>query len=113
MRDGGLYVAKQSRDSHHVIGRWKSHLLRQGANLASTAAASSVARTISASAPAAIRVRPIPSFDLSTASGKLMRTIMAGLAEFERDLIHERVTDCDQSATHPRAKWVASNGQQM
>jgi hypothetical protein len=24
------------------------------------------------------------SFDLSTASGKLMRTIMAGLAEFER-----------------------------
>jgi hypothetical protein len=31
------------------------------------------------------------SFDLSTASGKLMRTIMAGLAEFERDLIRGRV----------------------
>jgi DNA invertase Pin-like site-specific DNA recombinase len=31
------------------------------------------------------------SFDLSTASGKLMRTIMAGLAEFERDLIRERI----------------------
>ena len=31
------------------------------------------------------------SFDLSTASGKLMRTTMAGLAEFERDLIRERV----------------------
>jgi DNA invertase Pin-like site-specific DNA recombinase len=31
------------------------------------------------------------SFDLSTASGKLMRTIMAGLAEFERDLVRERV----------------------
>jgi putative DNA-invertase from lambdoid prophage Rac len=31
------------------------------------------------------------SFDLSTASGKLMRTIMAGLAEFERDLIGDRV----------------------
>jgi putative DNA-invertase from lambdoid prophage Rac len=31
------------------------------------------------------------SFDLSTSSGKLMRTIMAGLAEFERDLIRERV----------------------
>jgi DNA invertase Pin-like site-specific DNA recombinase len=31
------------------------------------------------------------SFDLATASGKLMRTIMAGLAEFERDLIRERV----------------------
>jgi putative DNA-invertase from lambdoid prophage Rac len=30
------------------------------------------------------------SFDLSTASGKLMRTIMAGLAEFERDLIRDR-----------------------
>src|SRR5262245_823667 len=31
------------------------------------------------------------SFDLNTASGKLMRTIMAGLAEFERDLIRDRV----------------------
>jgi DNA invertase Pin-like site-specific DNA recombinase len=31
------------------------------------------------------------TFDLSTASGKLMRTIMAGLAEFERDLIRQRV----------------------
>jgi DNA invertase Pin-like site-specific DNA recombinase len=31
------------------------------------------------------------SFDLSTASGKLMCTIMAGLAEFERDLIRDRV----------------------
>ena len=31
------------------------------------------------------------SFDLATPSGKLMRTIMAGLAEFERDLIRERV----------------------
>lgn len=31
------------------------------------------------------------SFDLSTASGKLMRTITAGLAEFERDLVRDRV----------------------
>jgi DNA invertase Pin-like site-specific DNA recombinase len=31
------------------------------------------------------------SFDLSTASGRLMRTIMAGLADFERDLIRERI----------------------
>jgi putative DNA-invertase from lambdoid prophage Rac len=31
------------------------------------------------------------SFDLGTAGGKLMRTIKAGLAEFERDLIRERV----------------------
>jgi DNA invertase Pin-like site-specific DNA recombinase len=31
------------------------------------------------------------TFDLNTASRKLMRTIMAGLAEFERDLIRERV----------------------
>jgi len=30
------------------------------------------------------------SFDLNTASGKLMRTIMAGLAEFERDPIRGR-----------------------
>jgi putative DNA-invertase from lambdoid prophage Rac len=31
------------------------------------------------------------SFDLNTPNGKLMRTIMAGLSEFERDLIRERV----------------------
>ena len=31
------------------------------------------------------------AFDLNTSTGKLMRTIMAGLAEFERDLIRERV----------------------
>jgi DNA invertase Pin-like site-specific DNA recombinase len=31
------------------------------------------------------------SFDLSTARGKLMRTIHADLAEFERDLIREWV----------------------
>jgi putative DNA-invertase from lambdoid prophage Rac len=31
------------------------------------------------------------SFELSTATGKLMRTIMADLAEFEHDLIRERV----------------------
>jgi DNA invertase Pin-like site-specific DNA recombinase len=31
------------------------------------------------------------SFDLDTPNGKLMRTIMAGLSEFERDLIRERV----------------------
>jgi len=31
------------------------------------------------------------NFDFSTPSGKQMRTIMAGLAEFERDLIRERV----------------------
>ena len=44
------------------------------------------------------------SFDLSTASGKLMRTIMAGLAEFERDLIRERVKSGLASA---RARGVA------
>jgi putative DNA-invertase from lambdoid prophage Rac len=31
------------------------------------------------------------AFDLNTSTGKLIRTIMAGLAEFERDLIRERV----------------------
>jgi len=38
------------------------------------------------------------SFDLGTASGKLLRTIMAGLAEFERDLIRERVNSGIQAA---------------
>jgi DNA invertase Pin-like site-specific DNA recombinase len=31
------------------------------------------------------------SFDLNSANGKLMRTIVAALAEFERDLIRERI----------------------
>ena len=31
------------------------------------------------------------SFDLSTSTGKLMRTTMGGLAEFEGDLIRDRV----------------------
>jgi putative DNA-invertase from lambdoid prophage Rac len=44
------------------------------------------------------------SFDLSTVSGKLMRTIMAGLAEFERDLIRERVKSGLAAA---RARGVA------
>jgi putative DNA-invertase from lambdoid prophage Rac len=44
------------------------------------------------------------SFDLGTASCKLMRTIMAGLAEFERDLIRERVTSGLAAA---RARGVA------
>jgi DNA invertase Pin-like site-specific DNA recombinase len=42
------------------------------------------------------------SFDLSTASGKLMRTIMAGLAEFERDLIRDRVKVRPGSRARPR-----------
>jgi len=44
------------------------------------------------------------SFDLSTSSGKLMRTIIAGLAEFERDLIRERVKSGLAAA---RARGVA------
>jgi putative DNA-invertase from lambdoid prophage Rac len=44
------------------------------------------------------------TFDLSTSSGKLMRTIMAGLAEFERDLIRERVKSGLAAA---RARGVA------
>ena len=44
------------------------------------------------------------SFDLSTASGKLMRTIMAGLAEFERDLVRERIKSGLAAA---RARGVA------
>ena len=44
------------------------------------------------------------SFDFSTASGKLMRTIMAGLADFERDLIRDRVRSGLAAA---RARGVA------
>src|SRR5262245_3041240 len=48
------------------------------------------------------------SFDLSTASGKLMRTSMGGLAEFERDLIKERVKPGLASAG-PAASGSAGN----
>jgi putative DNA-invertase from lambdoid prophage Rac len=41
------------------------------------------------------------SFDLSTASSKLMQTIMAGLAEFERHLIRDRVM-CGLAAARAR-----------
>jgi putative DNA-invertase from lambdoid prophage Rac len=44
------------------------------------------------------------SFDLSTANGELMRTIMAGLAKFERDLSRERVRSGLAAA---RARGVA------
>ena len=50
------------------------------------------------------------SFDLSTASGKLMLTIMAGLAEFDRDLIRERVKSGLASArargVKPAGRWA-------
>lgn len=32
-----------------------------------------------------------PDFDLSTPTGKMMSTVLAGIAEFERDLIRDRV----------------------
>ena len=48
------------------------------------------------------------SFDLSTAGGKLMRTIMAGLAEFERDLIRERVKS-GLAAARARGVGLAGN----
>jgi DNA invertase Pin-like site-specific DNA recombinase len=51
------------------------------------------------------------SFDLSTSSGKLMRTIMAGLAEFERDLIRERVTSGLQAARARGVRLGRQHGQ--
>ena len=50
------------------------------------------------------------SFDLSTSSGKLMRTIMAGLAEFERDLIRERVKSGLAAARARGAKLGRQHG---
>jgi putative DNA-invertase from lambdoid prophage Rac len=50
------------------------------------------------------------SFDLSTSSGKLMRTIMAGLAEFERDLIRERIRSGLASAKARGVKLGSATG---
>ena len=49
--------------------------------------------------------------DLSTASGKLMRTIMAGLAEFERDVIRDRVKSGLAAARARGAKLGRQHGQ--
>ena len=49
------------------------------------------------------------SFDLNTASGKLMRTIMAGLAEFERDLLRDRVKvwqRLEPGVSNSAARWA-------
>jgi DNA invertase Pin-like site-specific DNA recombinase len=42
------------------------------------------------------------SFDLRMSSGRLMRTIMAGLAGFERDLIRERVKESGLASARTR-----------
>jgi putative DNA-invertase from lambdoid prophage Rac len=51
------------------------------------------------------------SFDLSTPTGKLMRTIMAGLADFERDIIRERVKSGLQAARARGVKFGRQHGQ--
>jgi putative DNA-invertase from lambdoid prophage Rac len=51
------------------------------------------------------------SFDLSTSTGKLMRTIMAGLAEFERDLIRNRVKSGLAAARARGVKLGRQHGQ--
>jgi len=51
------------------------------------------------------------SFDLSTSTGKLMRTIMAGLAEFERDLIRDKVKSGLAAARARGVKLGRQHGQ--
>ena len=51
------------------------------------------------------------SFDLSTPNGRLMRTIMAGLSEFERDLIRERVRSGLAAAKANGTKLGRQHGQ--
>jgi putative DNA-invertase from lambdoid prophage Rac len=47
-------------------------------------------------------------FDLTTPQGKLMVTMLAGFAEFERALIKERVKSGVQAAIAERGKWGRS-----
>jgi putative DNA-invertase from lambdoid prophage Rac len=51
------------------------------------------------------------SVDLSNSSGKLMRTIIAGLAEFERDLIRDRIKGGLQAARARGVKLGRQHGQ--
>lgn len=50
-------------------------------------------------------------FDLATPQGKLIATLMAGLAEFERDLIRERVKSGMAAAKARGAKFGRTPGQ--
>jgi DNA invertase Pin-like site-specific DNA recombinase len=45
------------------------------------------------------------NIDTSTPSGRLLRTILAGVAEFERDLIRER-TKAGLAVARAKGKWV-------
>src|SRR5262245_47278387 len=51
------------------------------------------------------------SFDLSTSTGKLMRTIMAGLAEFDRDWVRDRVKSGLAAARARGVKLGRQHGQ--
>jgi putative DNA-invertase from lambdoid prophage Rac len=44
-------------------------------------------------------------FDLSTSQGKLIASVMAALAEFQRDLLRERVRSRNRSAASSRSSF--------
>jgi putative DNA-invertase from lambdoid prophage Rac len=44
-------------------------------------------------------------FDLSTSQGKLIASVMAALAEFERDLLRERVRSRNRSGASSRSSF--------
>lgn len=51
------------------------------------------------------------TFDLSTPHGRMMATFLSGIAEFERDLISERVKS-GLAAAKAHGKWLGrQNGQ--
>ena len=50
------------------------------------------------------------AFDLSTPHGRMMATIIAGIAEFERELIQERIRSGIAAAKARGKRWGASRG---
>ena len=50
------------------------------------------------------------AFDLSTPHGRMMATVLAGIAEFERELTQERIRSGIAAAKARGKRWAASPG---
>ena len=87
-----MHFSTRYRAKYHVQARGKVYVVRE-TFMAATTVTCAPCLTLDDlhSWKVSVLAQTGLSFDLSTASGKQMRTIMAGLAEFERDLIRERV----------------------
>ena len=52
----------------------------------------------------------VATFDLATPHGRMMATVLAGIAEFERELIQERIRSGIAAAKRAASNWAANLG---